>query len=188
MKTMLRGVLCSLMETAVGEVWVVHDGAEPITIRPAGPAAEVEGWCLANLGVVPEPVALPTALRRLLEDAAAGRGGWRPRFDGLGDFQRRVLLEACEIPPGETRSYAWLAARVGHPGAARAVGTALARNPLPLVVPCHRVVRADGRIGHYGCGGPAAKRALLREEGVALEPGGRLPDKELMAWGRPPNQ
>jgi methylated-DNA-[protein]-cysteine S-methyltransferase len=51
------------------------------------------------------------------------------------------------------------------------VGTALARNPLPLVVPCHRVVRADGRIGHYGCGGPAAKRALLREEGVALSRG-----------------
>jgi O-6-methylguanine DNA methyltransferase len=171
MTTMLRGVLCSRLTTVVGEVWVIHDGAEPIAIRPDGPAAEVEEWCLGALGVVPEPVELPGRLRRLLQDAAAGRGEWRPRLEGLGDFRRRVLLETCAIPPGETRSYAWLAERVGHPGAARAVGTALARNPLPLVVPCHRVVRADGRIGHYGCGGPAAKRALLAEEGVAFRRG-----------------
>jgi O-6-methylguanine DNA methyltransferase len=168
MATVLRGALCSRYETAVGKVWVIHDGAEPMAIRRGGTPEEVEAWCLGTVGVVPEPAPLPETVRQLLEDAAAGRGDWRPRLEGLGDFQRRVLLETCEIPPGETRSYAWLAARVGHPGAARAVGSALARNPLPLVVPCHRVVRADGRIGNYGCGGPAAKRALLREEGVAL--------------------
>jgi O-6-methylguanine DNA methyltransferase len=168
METVLRGALCSRYETTVGDVWVLHDGAEPLAIRRGGTAEEVEAWSLGEVGVVPEPSPLPEAVRSILEDAAAGRGEWRPRLDGLGDFQRRVLLETCEIPAGETRSYAWLAARVGHPGAARAVGSALARNPLPLVVPCHRVVRADGRIGNYGCGGPAAKRALLREEGVLL--------------------
>jgi O-6-methylguanine DNA methyltransferase len=184
--TMLRGVLCSrLATTAVGEVWVVHDGAEPIAVLPDGPAATVEEWCLGMLGVVPEPVELPAPLRHLIEDAARGRGEWRPRLEGLGEFQRRVLLETCAIPPGETRSYSWLADRVGHPGAARAVGTALARNPLPLVVPCHRVVRRDGRIGHYGCGGPTAKRALLAGEGVTLDAGGRLSSaREMTAWGR----
>ena len=171
METAMRGALCSRHDTAVGEVWVIHDGAEPLAIRRGGTPEEVEAWCLGTVGVVPEPAPLPRSLRRLLEDAAAGRGAWRPRLERLGDFQRRVLLETCEIPPGETRSYAWVAARVGHPGAARAVGSALARNPLPLVVPCHRVVRADGRIGHYGLGGPAAKRALLAEEGVAFDRG-----------------
>jgi O-6-methylguanine DNA methyltransferase len=171
MATVLRGALCSRYETAVGDAWVIHDGVEPLAIRRGGTPEEVEAWCLGSVGVVPERAPLPEAVRRLIEDAAAGRGAWRPRLAGLGDFQRRVLLETCEIPPGETRSYAWLAARVGHPGAARAVGSALASNPLPLVVPCHRVVRADGRIGNYGLGGPAAKRALLTAEGVILESG-----------------
>jgi O-6-methylguanine DNA methyltransferase len=174
METVMRGALCSRFDGPVGEVWVIHDGVEPLAIRRGGTAQEVEAWCLGTVGVVPEAAPLPDSLRRLLEDAAAGRSEWRPRLDGLGDFQRRVLLETCEIPPGETRSYAWLASRVGHPGAARAVGSALARNPLPLVVPCHRVVRADGRIGNYGCGGSAAKRALLAEEGAAFDAGGRL--------------
>jgi O-6-methylguanine DNA methyltransferase len=170
MTTMVGSVLCSRRNSAAGEVWVLHDGTEPLAIRHASSDGEFRAWCLARLGAVPEQVPLPAPLRRLLDAAATGRGGWRPRLAGLGEFQRRVLLETCEIPPGETRSYAWLAGRVGHPGAARAVGTALARNPLPLVVPCHRVVRADGRIGHYGCGGPATKRALLRGEGVRVSP------------------
>jgi len=155
----------------VGEAWVVHDGAEPVAVLRAMSVDEVQAWCLEHLGAAPAPVELPAALRTLLEDAAAGRGEWRPRLEGLAEFQRRVLLETCEIPRGEVRSYAWLALRLGHPGAARAVGSALARNPLPLVVPCHRVVRGDGTIGEYGCGGPAAKRALLAAEGVELESG-----------------
>lgn len=169
-----RELSCSSMPSPVGEVWVVHDGAEPLAVRPPGAAGavqEVQGWCWRSLGVLPQPAPLPAALRRLLEDAAAGRGSWRPRLAGLGDFHRRVLLETCEIPPGTVRSYAWLAACVGRPGAARAVGTALARNPLPLVVPCHRVVRSDGHVGHYGCGGRAAKLALLTAEGVDVDRG-----------------
>ena len=171
MHTASRGVVCSPMPSAAGEVWVVHNGDEPLAVRRAASAGEVRDWCWRELGMVAEPGTLPGTLRRLIDDAVAGRSGWRPRLEGLGDFRRRVLLETCEISAGTVRSYAWLAARLGHPGAARAVGSALARNPLPLLVPCHRVVRADGRIGDYGCGGAAMKRALLAAEGVELRRG-----------------
>jgi methylated-DNA-[protein]-cysteine S-methyltransferase len=80
---------------------------------------------------------------------------------------RRLVLETLhrEVPRGQTVSYGELAARAGNPRAARAVGTACARNPIPLVVPCHRVLPGSGGIGNYG-GGPERKRALLELEGV----------------------
>ncbi|HWH25014.1 MAG TPA: methylated-DNA--[protein]-cysteine S-methyltransferase, partial [Candidatus Limnocylindria bacterium] len=93
----------------------------------------------------------------------------------LPEFERQVLLKTLEIPHGEVRPYAWVAAEVGRPLAVRAVGNALARNPLPFVVPCHRVVRSDGRLGQYGAGGPAAKRAVLAAEGLDTQALERLP-------------
>jgi methylated-DNA-[protein]-cysteine S-methyltransferase len=84
-------------------------------------------------------------------------------------FRRRVLETLRrEVPWGETVTYGELAAMAGVPGAARAVGTAMATNPVPLVVPCHRVVASGGRIGGYGGGlhGVATKRALLAREGL----------------------
>lgn len=87
-------------------------------------------------------------------------------LSGLNEFQRRVLAKTMEIPYGEVRPYAWVAEQIGHPRAQRAVGTALAMNPIPFVIPCHRVVRSDGRIGQYGAGGPSAKRAVLASEGL----------------------
>ena len=84
-------------------------------------------------------------------------------LDGVGDFQARVLAEANRIQFGEVDSYSALARRVGHPRAARAVGNALGANPVPLVIPCHRVIRGDGTWGHYAFGG-TMKTALLRLE------------------------
>jgi len=78
-------------------------------------------------------------------------------------FQRRVLDAARQIPFGQARTYAWVAARTGSPRAVRAVGTALGRNPVPLLVPCHRVWRTDGGLGGYLFGG-ALKRRLLELE------------------------
>jgi methylated-DNA-[protein]-cysteine S-methyltransferase len=80
-------------------------------------------------------------------------------------FRRTVLEHLQEVPRGATVSYGELAARAGHPKAARAVGTACARNPVPIVVPCHRVLPGTGRLGNYG-GGPERKRALLELEGA----------------------
>ncbi len=96
-------------------------------------------------------------------------------LEQLPDFERQVLMKTMEIPRGEVRPYAWVAAELGRPLAVRAVGNALARNPVPFVVPCHRVVRSDGRIGNYGAGGPTAKRALLEAEGLDTDELENLP-------------
>jgi len=80
-------------------------------------------------------------------------------------FQQRVLHELLKVPAGKVTTYTRLAARVGHPKAARAVGNAMHTNPVPIIVPCHRVLRGDGSLGGYG-GGLPAKEWLLRLEGV----------------------
>lgn len=88
-------------------------------------------------------------------------------WNGLSGFRRAVLEETMRIPCGETRSYGWIAEKVGHPRAARAVGRVMATNPLPLVVPCHRVVGSNGSLTGYG-GGLRMKESLLRAEGARL--------------------
>lgn len=111
----------------------------------------------------PPPVELARAVERRLEgDRSVG-----VRFDlrGLTEFERAVLAKASEIPRGEVRPYAWIAKEIGRPGAVRAVGSSLGRNPIPLLIPCHRVLRSDGRVGDYVFGGDA-KRALLEAEGA----------------------
>jgi O-6-methylguanine DNA methyltransferase len=112
---------------------------------------------------------LPAPLAEQVERAAAGHGVAAPAVDlsWLPPFERRVLQTLSEIPGGELRSYAWVAREAGRPSAVRAVGNACAHNPVPLVVPCHRVVPAAGGIGGYAFG-PEMKRELLEREGVDL--------------------
>lgn len=90
---------------------------------------------------------------------------WR----GQTEFQRAVLTTAAHIPPGEVRPYAWVATEIGRPRAVRAVGSALGQNPVPVLVACHRVVRADGRLGDYRFG-TSLKAALLEAEGLDVQP------------------
>lgn len=86
------------------------------------------------------------------------------------DFHRRVLLACRKVPFGETITYGGLAAKIGHPGAARAVGQAMAANPIPLVIPCHRVVAANGRLGGFSSpSGAQQKLRLLRLENPLYE-------------------
>lgn len=108
----------------------------------------------------------------LLERLAAHLAGRPDDFSdvpvdlsGVGEFQRRVLLELRGVKPGGTITYGELARRVGQPGASRAVGAAMARNPVPLVLPCHRVLPSDGKPGNYsGEGGWGTKVKLLAIE------------------------
>jgi methylated-DNA-[protein]-cysteine S-methyltransferase len=88
-------------------------------------------------------------------------------LEGMGDFSRRVLLEVKAIPYGAVASYASIGRRLGYPMAARAVGQAVGRNPIPIVIPCHRVVRSGGRLGGFGMG-LNLKEQLLDLEGVRL--------------------
>jgi O-6-methylguanine DNA methyltransferase len=91
-------------------------------------------------------------------------------MDDVPAFHRRVYEVARTIPPGKTLSYGDIARRVGVPGAARAVGQALGRNPFPIVVPCHRVLAAGGKIGGFSAqGGVATKRRMLALEGAQLD-------------------
>ncbi len=84
-------------------------------------------------------------------------------------FVRAVYRVVSQIPRGETRTYGEVARAAGRPGAARAVGTIMSRNTDTKRVPCHRVVRADGKVGDYAFGGPRKKLELLKREGVTLK-------------------
>jgi len=129
--------------------------------------ATADGVSLIRAGAPEQPAT--TQARRLVEQAreeiAEYLAGKRVFFSVPIDlsatavFQRRVLEAAQDIGFGEARPYAWLAQRIGHPRAVRAVGTALGRNPVPLIVPCHRVWRSDGGFGGY-LFGPELKRRL----------------------------
>lgn len=83
----------------------------------------------------------------------------------LTELQKKVLRETAKIPYGSVRSYGEIAKRIGRPKAARFVGATMARNPFPIIIPCHRVIGSKGRLGGYG-GGLELKKRLLRLEGV----------------------
>ncbi len=129
-------------------------------------------WLAGSLS--PRMLELPGRLdeaRRELDQYFAGD---RREFDldldwtlVRSEFSSRVLHETARLAYGETASYGEVAARAGNPRAFRAAGTALGHNPIPIVVPCHRVLRAGNVLGNYG-GGPEMKAWLLRHEGVAL--------------------
>ncbi|MFI1966564.1 methylated-DNA--[protein]-cysteine S-methyltransferase [Streptomyces pathocidini] len=130
----------------------------------------------SRLGARPSETAesppLAEAVRQLRAYFAGGLRGFDLPLDWslTAGFNRRVLRElATGVPYGTVVGYQDLADRVGEPGAARAVGVAMGSNPLPVVVPCHRVVESDGGIGGFG-GGLETKRALLALEGVLPQP------------------
>ena len=131
-------------------------------------ASEGHDTVLARLaaGVSPRVLRAPARLDPVARELEEYFGGTRDAFDLPLDlrlsqgFRRRVLSHLTDIGYGTTASYAEVAAAAGSPRAVRAVGTACATNPLPVVVPCHRVVRSDGTMGGYA-GGVEAKQALL---------------------------
>lgn len=92
---------------------------------------------------------------------------------GITPFARSVYIETAKIPKGKVSTYSEIAEAIGQPGAARAVGNALNKNPFAPDVPCHRVVRSDGRIGGYA-GGTDKKIGLLKKEGVQISSDGKI--------------
>jgi O-6-methylguanine DNA methyltransferase len=158
------------LRTPVGQIFVAFNDRGLSAVMRGESAADFEQAARALLGRPVHPAAEPPArLVAALERSLRGEGKPALRFDlrGLSEFEQAVLLKALEIPRGEVRPYAWIAREIGRPRAVRAVGTALAHNPIPIFIPCHRVVLSDGTLGRYSMGGDAIKRAILAAEGAA---------------------
>jgi O-6-methylguanine DNA methyltransferase len=132
---------------------------------------EIEGNVIKSLEMTSKkPVGEPhrskivRSLKTYFKDGKGDFSGYRFNFDGMTPFQRTVLETIFRIPAGETMTYGEVAKAAGKPGAARAVGNVMAMNPIPLILPCHRVV-ATGGLGGF-TGGLEVKRKLLRLEGA----------------------
>src|SRR5437879_2450730 len=159
----------AVFETVLGRVYVAWNRLGVSAAMRSKSAAEFEDWFRNEIGRQLIRVDPPADLAAKIEDQLEGRR--RLRFDlrGLTPFQQAVLRKTLEIPRGQVRPYGWIAREIGHPAAVRAVGSALANNPIPYFIPCHRVIRTDGLIGNYGGGGPEAKKSILTMEGVELK-------------------
>jgi len=175
-----------------GSVLAAVGLADRYTVRP-GPIGDVfvafndRGVTAVDLAVSPDDFeeryrtihgrpampadALPERLARHVDAAIEeGKPGKLPvDLSGLTEFQQAVLRRAATIPKGEVRPYGWIAKEIGSPRAVRAVGSALAQNPVPVIIPCHRVVRSDGTLGKYSLGADENKRVLLEMEGVDID-------------------
>ena len=160
------------LESPVGPVFIAHSKAGISMVTRSRSAANFERDFRRRTGrsIVPEKGSAPAKVRALVRNLKGeGRKDLQYDLRGLSEFERAVLMKALEIPSGEVRPYGWIAKEIGRPGAVRATGSALAKNPVPLLIPCHRVVRSDGHIGKYSLGGANNKRTLLTLEGAHPE-------------------
>jgi methylated-DNA-[protein]-cysteine S-methyltransferase len=178
---MARALGCCLFDTAIGACGIAWT-AEAIAAVQL-PELDDEGTRLRMLrhtgeteeGVPPPFVqAAITRIQALLQGAHDDLADLPLALDGVPEFYRQVYAVARAIPPGEVLTYGEVARRIGDPGAARAVGQALGRNPFAPVVPCHRVLAAGGRSGGFSAeGGAATKLKMLEIEKARFddEPG-----------------
>jgi methylated-DNA-[protein]-cysteine S-methyltransferase len=128
----------------------------------------------------------PAAAARILDEIERHLAGDREATEHhpidlslvVSPFQRRALTRLREVPAGSVVTYQGLAAAIGSPSSQRAVGTSMATNPVPIYVPCHRVIKSDGRIGNYG-GGVERKLKLLCAEGFEVDRGDRVPPQAV---------
>lgn len=162
MKTLYIG---STGETPLGEIWVAvsERGVAAVDFPSTREAFVSALQRRASTPVVFDPQRTAEAVRQLREYAAGQRRAFDLPVDwsGMSEFQKKVLELTRQIPCGETRTYKDLAVQLGNPRAARAVARAQAANPIPLVIPCHRVIGADGSLRGYGAGGGVATKQRL---------------------------
>ena len=162
-----------LQDSPLGDIWIAVSNQGLAAIEWSQDEADFETYLTKRFKrpVQPDPEKVAPALRQLDEYLR----GTRKTFDLpigwslLRPFQRQVLQIVYAIPYGQTRTYGDIAHEIGNPRAARAVGRANATNPMPLVIPCHRVIGSDGKLHGYGGGeGLPTKEWLLKMEGAVL--------------------
>ena len=167
----LLDVAYDLVDTPVGDLLVAATERGLCRISyDAEPERELERLARSfGVRVLRSSKPIDEARRELDEYFTGGRRRFDLALDVqlLADFNRRVLRELARVPYGEVVTYGELAARAARPRAARAVGTVMNRNPLPIVLPCHRVIGSNGKLVGYA-GGLERKEALLRLEGAIL--------------------
>lgn len=161
------------VEAPFGMVRVVHDGK--LVHLTTNQVATFEETAARALGAVPEERS-DSSVRSAVAAVLHGerKGGPLVFLGELSPFPRAVLEATARIPRGEVRPYSWVAREAHAAGAVRATGTALGHNPVPFLVPCHRVVKSDWELGQYSAGGTQVKERILRTEGVDVERLGRL--------------
>lgn len=176
----LADVGYSVVDSPLGPLWIavgprgvaaISYGAEPNTadfgrlLRSYGP------------GIVPDPRRTAPVARELDQYFAGRRKAFDldVDLDALTPFQRRILRATARVPYGDLVTYRTVARRAGNAAASRAAGGALSANPVPIVVPCHRVVASDGSLGGYAGGLEAKRRLLAIERGDAIPAGGWPP-------------
>jgi O-6-methylguanine DNA methyltransferase len=162
-----------LEDTPLGDLWLAISDLGLVAVEWAESQLEFDTYLTKRFKRPLQPKELRTA--PFAEQLREYLNGERRRFtiqidwSVLRPFQREVLQATFAIPFGQTRTYSQLAAQVGRPRAARAVGRAQATNPMPLVIPCHRVIGRDGKLHGYGGGeGLPTKAWLLKLEGAVM--------------------
>ena len=157
----------SYVEGPVEDAYVASTRSGIVSVVPAAAVAGDAGFASAFRHHFGRPLVPATRPPDGVEEALRTGDATGLIFDltGRTEFERQVLTTTLHIPAGELRPYWWIADQIGRPRAVRAVGTALSHNPVPLLIPCHRVVRADGTVGQYGFGSEMKQR-LLEGEGV----------------------
>jgi methylated-DNA-[protein]-cysteine S-methyltransferase len=154
-----------------GDVWVVFSPRGVLLIRHGGTEEEVAAIHRHRSGRLLRYESLPERLREQVSSSLQGGEVRNPPIDWdtpRSELEREVLETLIRIPRGEVRTYEWVAREVRRPKAMRAVGNVCARNAVPFLIPCHRVVPSTGGVGNYAFG-PAMKRELLRREGVDID-------------------
>jgi methylated-DNA-[protein]-cysteine S-methyltransferase len=167
----LMGERYAVLDTPIGRLHVAYRGRVICAVGVETDDTAFARCCFERRGVRPgrdsaPPIWLVTRVRNHLTGRRSFKGDLA--LLGLTPFQQLVLAKVREIPRGEVRSYTWVAREIGFPRAVRAVGAALRNNPMPLLIPCHRVIRSAGSLGEYSAAGSALKERLLTFEGVDL--------------------
>jgi methylated-DNA-[protein]-cysteine S-methyltransferase len=151
----MKGIYYDTFKSPIGMLYMVFSGGYLTAVSFKKPA-----------GIQYRAGSAPDGLIRQLREYFGGSGvvfNQKIRFLRGTDFEKRVWTTLREIPYGETRTYKWLAERIGMPKATRAVGRALSKNPIPIILPCHRVIESDGSIGGYSSGVDIKRRLLELE-------------------------
>lgn len=155
---------CAFIATPLGRVGIRYQTCPfrlmALDLSAAGPQRQKHAAGIAEIEELQQ-------ILQLIQDYFNGRPIWPPwdllALEHLTELQRKVLYETAQIPYGSLKTYKQMAEALGRPRACRFVGSALGRNPFPLIIPCHRIIRSDGRIGNFGAG-PAVKKRLIEFE------------------------